>query len=67
MPYLSLQRGSNRSSNNCGAKAHAAGVVADEQVLGDLAGSLKFLRALPYVSSKVGVFGTCSGGRIQQS
>jgi carboxymethylenebutenolidase len=45
------------------AKVRAGGGVADEQVLGDVAGSLQFLRALPYSSGKVGVFGTCSGGR----
>ncbi|HSK28414.1 MAG TPA: dienelactone hydrolase family protein, partial [Candidatus Limnocylindria bacterium] len=37
--------------------------VPDEQVLGDLDGANKLLRSLPYVSGKVGVFGTCSGGR----
>src|SRR5213594_3677418 len=37
--------------------------IPDEQVLGDLDGANKLLRSLPYVSAKVGVFGTCSGGR----
>lgn len=45
------------------AKVRAAGGVSDEQVLGDLAGALQFLRALPFGNGKVGVFGTCSGGR----
>ena len=31
--------------------------------MGDLAGALGTLRSLPYVNGKVGVFGTCSGGR----
>ena len=46
-----------------GAKVRAAGGVPDDQVLGDLDGALKFLRSQPHVGKKVGVFGTCSGGR----
>jgi carboxymethylenebutenolidase len=45
------------------AKVRAAGGVADDQVVGDLAGAMRHVRALPYSSGKVGVFGTCSGGR----
>jgi carboxymethylenebutenolidase len=45
------------------AKVRAAGGVPDDQVVGDLAGALQYLRALPYVNGKVGIFGTCSGGR----
>jgi carboxymethylenebutenolidase len=37
--------------------------IADAQVLGDVAGALAYLRELPYCSGKVGIFGTCSGGR----
>jgi carboxymethylenebutenolidase len=45
------------------AAVRAAGGVADEQVVGDLQGAMQFLRAQPYLNGKVGVFGTCSGGR----
>ncbi|MGH8059345.1 MAG: dienelactone hydrolase family protein [Candidatus Entotheonellia bacterium] len=45
------------------AKVRAAGGVPDDQVIGDVEGALRYLRALPYSSGKVGVFGTCSGGR----
>ncbi len=45
------------------AKVRAEGGVADDQVMGDIAGALGYLHALPYVNGKVGVFGTCSGGR----
>jgi carboxymethylenebutenolidase len=45
------------------AKARAAGGVPDDQVVGDLEGAAKFLRGLPTSSGKVGIFGTCSGGR----
>lgn len=46
-----------------GAKVRAAGGVADDQVVGDCVGAMRYLRSLPYLSSKVGIFGTCSGGR----
>lgn len=45
------------------AKARAAGGVPDDQAVGDLEGAAHFLRALPICSGKVGIFGTCSGGR----
>jgi carboxymethylenebutenolidase len=44
-------------------KARAAGGVPDDCVMGDCEGACKFLNALPYSNSKVGVSGTCSGGR----
>jgi carboxymethylenebutenolidase len=40
-----------------------AGGVADDQVMGDVAGAMEFLRAQPYANGKVGVIGFCSGGR----
>ncbi len=40
-----------------------AGGVADEQVVGDVNASMRFLRAQPYLNGRVGVMGTCSGGR----
>ena len=46
-----------------GAKVRAEGGVADDQVLGDVEGALRYLLSLPYLSGKVGVMGTCSGGR----
>jgi len=46
-----------------GAKVRAAGGVPDDQVVGDVEGAMSYLRSLPYNSGKVGVFGTCSGGR----
>ncbi len=45
------------------AKARAGGGVPDDQAVGDLHGAMQFLRALPYLNGKVGLFGTCSGGR----
>ena len=45
------------------AKVRGSGGVADDQVVGDVEGSMLYLRSLPYVSGRVGLFGTCSGGR----
>ncbi len=45
------------------ARVRGAGGIADDQVLGDVGAALAMLQALPYVNGKVGVFGTCSGGR----
>jgi carboxymethylenebutenolidase len=45
------------------AKVRGAGGVPDDQVMGDVEGALRYLRSLPNNNGKVGVFGTCSGGR----
>jgi len=45
------------------AAARAAGGVPDEQCIGDVAGAVEYLRALPISNGKVGVIGYCSGGR----
>lgn len=45
------------------AKVRAAGGVPDDQAVGDVEGALRFLQSLQYLNGKVGVFGTCSGGR----
>ena len=45
------------------ARVRAAGGVPDDQAVGDVAGAMRYLRALAYGNGKVGVFGTCSGGR----
>jgi len=44
-------------------KARAEGGVPDESVMGDCKGVMKFLKSLPNSNKKVGVIGTCSGGR----
>ena len=45
-------------------KVRESGGISDDQALGDVEGAMKYLRSLPYVNGKVGVFGTCSGGRL---
>ena len=44
-------------------KAREAGGVPDESVMGDCRGALRFLKSSPNSNKKVGVIGTCSGGR----
>ncbi|MCL1880178.1 MAG: dienelactone hydrolase family protein [Actinomycetia bacterium] len=44
-------------------KSYQAGGVADISVMGDVAGALSYLDALPCSSGKAGVIGMCSGGR----
>lgn len=61
-PNLYFREG-HGTPQEVGAKARAAGGVADDQVIGDLQGALQHLRALPYLNGRVGIFGTCSGGR----
>ena len=56
-------RDGHGSPEDVGAKVRAAGGAPDARVLGDLDGANAYLRSLPYVSRKIGVFGTCSGGR----
>jgi len=61
-PNLYFREG-HGTPEDIGAKVRGAGGVADEQVLGDVEGAMHLLRSLPFVNGKVGVFGTCSGGR----
>ncbi|HEY2991121.1 MAG TPA: dienelactone hydrolase family protein [Candidatus Binatia bacterium] len=56
-------RDGHGTAEDVGAKVRAAGGVADDQVLGDIEGSMAFLRAQPNFNGKIGIFGTCSGGR----
>jgi carboxymethylenebutenolidase len=45
------------------AAARAQGGTPDAQFLGDFAGAMDYLRALPYHNGKIGCIGFCSGGR----
>lgn len=56
-------RSGHGTPEDVAARVRSEGGVGDEQVLGDVAGALKLLKSLPYSNGKVGVFGTCSGGR----
>lgn len=56
-------RAGHGTPEDVAAKVRADGGIPDDQAVGDLAGAMRSVRALPYVSGKVGIFGTCSGGR----
>ena len=45
------------------AKIRAEGGNPDDQIIGDIAGGIAFLREQPHSNGKVGVIGFCSGGR----
>jgi carboxymethylenebutenolidase len=45
------------------AKARSEGGVADDSVVADCAAALSWLREQPTSNGKVGIIGTCSGGR----
>jgi len=51
------------SPDDVGARARAEGGVPDDQVIGDAAGCIEFLKGQPTSNGKAGLFGTCSGGR----
>lgn len=56
-------RDGNGTPEDIGAAVRAAGGVPDDQMVGDVTGAMKYLRSQAYVNGKVGLFGTCSGGR----
>src|SRR5262249_32274302 len=61
-PHLCARLGPG-SADALAARARAEGGVADDQVVGDVAGAMAYLRAQPYANRKVGAIGFCSGGR----
>ena len=46
------------------AKVRADGGIPDDQVVGDMKGAMNYLRSSPYTNGKVGLIGSCSGGRL---
>ena len=56
-------RAGHGAPEDVAAKVRGEGGVPDDQAVGDLAGAMQYVRALPYSNGKVGIFGTCSGGR----
>jgi len=61
-PHLYFREGPG-NPDDVGARVRAAGGVADDQVVGDAKASAAWLRARPESNGKVGLFGSCSGGR----
>ncbi len=61
-PDLYCREGHGRP-DEVSAKVRAGGGVPDGRVVQDLAAASRWLRALPTSNGRVGLFGTCSGGR----
>ncbi len=57
------QRTGEGAPDDIGARVRAEGGIADDQVVADVAGAMNYLRGLPHNNGKVGLMGTCSGGR----
>ena len=56
-------RAGHASPEDVAAKVRGAGGIPDDQAVGDLTSAVNYLRSLPNINGKVGIFGTCSGGR----
>src|SRR5512143_307308 len=56
-------RAGHGTPEDVAAKVRGEGGILDDQVVADLAGGMQYVRKLPYSNGKVGIFGTCSGGR----
>ena len=61
-PHFYFREGTG-APDDLGARVRAAGGVADASVMGDVAGSIAFLRAQQNSNGKIGAIGFCSGGR----
>jgi carboxymethylenebutenolidase len=59
-----FHRAGEGSADDVAAKVRAEGGIADEQAIGDTEGAVQWLRAQPWTGRKVGVIGSCSGGRL---
>ena len=56
-------RAGHGEAEDVAAMVRGAGGVPDDQVVADAAGAAAYLRSLPTSNGKVGVIGSCSGGR----
>ncbi|MDE2334216.1 MAG: dienelactone hydrolase family protein [Rhodospirillales bacterium] len=55
--------GADANPDDVAAKVRASGGIADSQMVGDTAAAVAWIRAQKQHNGKVGVFGSCSGGR----
>lgn len=56
-------RAGHGTPEDVAAKVRGDGGIPDDQAVGDIVGAMVYLRSLSYLNGKIGVFGTCSGGR----
>lgn len=61
VPNLHFREGKATPEENS-ASIRAAGGMPDDRTMGDVQGAIDYLRSLPYLNSKIGVIGYCSGG-----
>jgi carboxymethylenebutenolidase len=57
------ERAGHGTPDDVAAIVRAAGGVPDDQVVADNAAAMQWLKALPTSNGKVGIIGSCSGGR----
>ena len=59
------ERTGNADANpdDIAAKVRAEGGISDAQMVGDTAAAVKWMRSQSNLNGKVGIFGSCSGGR----
>ncbi len=57
------ERAGQGNPDDVAAKVRADGGIADAQMVGDTEAAVKWMRAQPGHNGKVGLFGSCSGGR----
>ncbi len=57
------ERFGHGTPDDVAAKAKSEGGVSDDQVVGDCKSAMEYLKGLSYSNGKVGIIGTCSGGR----
>ncbi len=62
-PNLHWRDAPDDAPDDAAAASRANGGVPDERLIGDVAGAVATLRALPGSNGRVGVIGYCSGGR----
>src|SRR5580692_7995120 len=55
--------GSDGNPDDVAAKVRAEGGIADSQMVGDTEAAVKWIRAQPDHNGRVGLIGSCSGGR----
>jgi carboxymethylenebutenolidase len=58
-----FQRVGSGAPDDVAAKVRADGGVSDDQVVGDLSAAARWLKSQPDSNGKVGIIGSCSGGR----